>query len=257
VSRRTARCWRWQSWLTRGWYAVVCAVLLAGWANLGVAQNTVNTPMIWGGVFGDHRFAKKSSLYWDYMPRRSDAGATWQIQLGSVGYTRDLSAHWRATAALGWSRGSRYGEFPARSTTFELRPWLQLTGTRAAGAWTWSDRTRAELRVLRPIGDRAPTNADWSPSVVRLRRQDRFQHAITADKRWYGAVAQEVLVNVHPARVRVGALEQVRVQFLVGKQLTPRNRLESGYGLQYINRRGGAELNHALLLYFRTFVPLR
>ena len=74
---------------------------------------------------------------------------------------------------------------------------------------------------------------------------------------WYGVIAQEFLVNVHPARSRVAMLEQSRTQFLVGKQLTPRNRLEGGYGMQFWNRRGGNEANHTALLYFRTTVPFR
>jgi hypothetical protein len=241
------------------WSRALSALLLiaAAMSSKSRAQGTVHTPMIWGGVFGDHRFGTKSALYWDYMPRRTDAGAAWQIQVGSVGYTRDLSPQWRATGALGWSRGSRYGSFPARASTFELRPWLQLTGTRNAGSWFWSDRTRAELRFLRPVGDRAPANADWSPSIVRFRRLDRFQHALSADKRWYGAVSQEFFMNLLPAASQSPLIDQSRTQLLLGRQLTPQHRVESGYGLQYIDRRGGIELNHALLVYLRTAVPLR
>ncbi|MES3035933.1 MAG: DUF2490 domain-containing protein [Gemmatimonadota bacterium] len=221
------------------------------------AGQTVSNAMVWGAAFGDHRFGSKSSLYWDYQPRRAEAGKTWQIQVGALGYTRDLSKQWRATAALGWSLANRYGPFAPRTKMFELRPWMQLTGTRPVGTWTWSDRSRAEFRVLRPVGEFAPDDADWAPTVVRLRRLDRFQHPIGASTAWYGAIAQEFLVNVHPERSRVAMLEQSRTQFLVGKHLTPRNRLEGGYGLQFWNRRGGNEANHTALLYFRTTVPFR
>jgi Protein of unknown function (DUF2490) len=218
---------------------------------------TVNSAMIWGGVFGDHRIAHKTALYWDYMPRRAESGAVWQINLGALGITRDLSARWRATAGLGWSKGYRYGAFAARSNTFELRPWLQVTGTRAVGSFVWSDRTRGEFRVIRPVGDRAPLDADWAPTVVRLRRQDRLQRRLTTDARWYAAAQQELLVNVLPARARVGVLEQVRGQLLLGRQLSKFNRMEAGYGLQTINRRAGREMNHTLLIYFRTAAPIR
>jgi Protein of unknown function (DUF2490) len=227
-------------------------------ASVASAQTTtVQNAMVWGAIFGDHRFGSTSSLYWDYQARRAEAGDVWQIQLGAVGYTRDLPNRWRATAALGWSRGSRYGTLSPRTNSFELRPWVQVTGARPVGGWNWTDRTRAEFRVLRPIGEFAPADADWAPTVVRLRRLDRFEHRITTDKRWYGAVAQEFLVNVHPARSRVAMLEQSRTQLLLGRQLTPRNRFETGYGLQFWNRRGGNEMNHTLLLYFRTSVPFR
>lgn len=218
---------------------------------------TVHEAMVWGAVFGDHRIARKAALYWDYQGRRADAGATWQINLGAVGVTRDLSPRWRTTAALGWSRSYRYGAFAARTNSFELRPWLQLSGTRPLGTWTWSDRTRAEFRVLRPTGEFAPPDADWLPTVVRLRRQDRFQHALGKGGKQYAALAQEFLVNVHPAPSRVAMLEQSRTQLLVGRQLSPTNRFEVGYGLQRFNRRGGYEMNHALLLYFRTNAPIR
>ena len=237
---------------------IIAAIVLAG--TPCVAQNSIGTvqhAMVWGAAFGDHRVAPKTALYWDYQARRAEAGAVWQINLGAVGITRDLSAQWRATAALGWSRGYRYGELAPRTNTVEVRPWVQLTGVRAIRAWRWSDRTRAEFRVIRQIGEFAPADADWAPTVVRLRRQDRVEHSITADRRWYGAAAQEFLVNVHPARSRVAMLEQSRTQFLLGRQLTPKNRFETGYGLQFWNRRGGNEMNHTLLLYFRTSVPFR
>jgi hypothetical protein len=232
--------------------AVVCVA-----TNVFAQQRTVHDAMVWGAAFGDHRFGKKSSLYWDWQPRRAEEGRVWQINLGAVGYTRDLSPQWRATAALGVAHAHRYGPFAPRTNLFEVRPWAQLTGRRTAGSWLWTDRSRAEFRVLRAAGDFAPDDADWAPTIVRLRRQDRLEHTITTDTRWYGAVSQEFLVNVHPARSRVAALEQSRTQFLLGRQLTPRNRVESGYGLQYWNRRGGNELNHTLLLYFRTTVPFR
>ena len=232
-------------------------LVLTAAASSVSAQGTVHSVVLWGGLFGDHRFGTKSSLYWDYMPRRANAGATWQLNLGAVGYTRDLSAHWRATAALGWAVGYRYGAFPARSNNVELRPWVQINGSRPLGSWAWTDRTRAEFRVVRPIGEFAPVDADWAPTVVRLRRQDRFQHALTVDKRWYGAAVQEFLVNVLPEKSRNAMLEQMRTQFVLGHLLTPKNRVEVGYGLQYINRRGGQELNHALLLFYRTAIPLR
>ncbi len=232
----------------------VTALLLVG-TTATAQQRTVQHAMVWGGAFGDHRVGAKTSLYWDWQPRRAEAGEVWQIQLGAVGVTRDLSPQWRATAALGMAYAHRYGTLAPRTNLFELRPWAQITGRRTAGRWLWTDRSRAEFRVLRPAGEFAPDDADWAPTVVRLRRQDRLEHTLTTDKRWYGAVAQEFLVNVHPARSRVAMLEQSRTQWLVGRQLTPRNRLESGYGLQFWNRRGGNEMNHTLLLYFRTSVP--
>jgi Protein of unknown function (DUF2490) len=221
------------------------------------AQRTVHNAMLWGAAFGDHRIAGKTALYWDYQPRRAEFGERWQIQLGAVGVTRDLPNRWRATAALGWSLGSRYGIFAPRANSAELRPWVQLTGVRPVGSWRWSDRTRAEFRVLRPWGEFAPVDADWAPTVIRLRRQDRIEHWLATNKRWYGAASQEFLVNVHPAPSRVAMLEQSRTQLLLGRQLSPSNRLEAGYGLQRWNRRGGYEMNHTLLLYFRTSVPLR
>ena len=221
------------------------------------AQGVVHDAMIWGAVFGDQRLASKTSLYWDLQGRRAEYGDVWQIKLGAVGITRDLSKQWRATVALGGSSSNRYGEFPARSNVMELRPWLQVSGTRKAGTYTWSDRTRAELRLLHAVGDLAPVDADWQPSIVRLRRQDRIQRSLTTDGRWYAAVSQEFLVNVLPARARVAMLEQTRTQAVIGRRLSKHNRLETGYGLQRINRRGGFEMNHALLLTFRTSVPLR
>jgi hypothetical protein len=52
-------------------------------------------------------------------------------------------------------------------------------------------------------------------------------------------------------------LEQVRWQAVVRHQLTPHNRAQAGYRLQRINRRGGYDMNHTLLLNFRTSVALR
>ena len=220
------------------------------------AQKTVNSAMIWMGAFGDHRFAAKSSLYWDVQIRRADFGERWQQLLGTVGYTRDLNPHWRATVATEFTHGYRYGPFPARANAVEFRPWLQIAGTRTINKWTWSDRARVELRMLKAIGEFAPINADFQPTVVRLRRQDRVQHALNGSGNWYGAGVTEFFVNVAPAKSRVAMLEQVRVQALLGHQLSARNRAEAGYGAQLFNRHGGYELNHILLLFFRTTVPL-
>jgi hypothetical protein len=226
-------------------------------AAIPAQQRTVHDAMIWGAIFGDHRIAKQTALYWDYHPRRADAGETWQINLGAVGITRDLSPQWRVTTALGWSIGYRYGEFAARSSTAELRPWIQLAGTRRVGTFTWSDRTRAEFRMLHPVGDLAPPDADWNPTVVRLRRLDRVQHRLTADNRWYASASQEWLVNVSPAAARIGTIEQSRTQLLIGRQLSKFVRGETGYGLQRFTRRGGHEMNHTWLLYMRLNAPLR
>lgn len=236
------------------WVTLMTAAAVPCFAQ---GSRNVHDAMVWGGAFGDHRIATKTALYWDYQGRRADEGRVWQINLGAVGLTRDLSPQWRATAALGWSRGYRYGEFPSAANSAELRPWVQLTGTRPLGSWAWSDRTRAEFRVLRAIGDLAPPDADWAPTVLRLRRQDRLQHTLRKDGSLYAALSQEFLVNVLPARSRVAMLEQSRTQLVLGRRLTKHNRVEAGYGLQRFNRRGGYEMNHALLLYFRTSVPIR
>jgi hypothetical protein len=50
--------------------------------------------------------------------------------------------------------------------------------------------------------------------------------------------------------------EHVRWQ-AVKHQLSPHNRIKAGYRLQRINRRGGYDMNHTLLLNFRTSVALR
>lgn len=240
-------------------HRVIVAAMAALSAPAASAQDVrnVHTPVVWGGLFGDHRFGARSSLYWDYQPRRFDAGQAWQLNLGAVGYTRDLSKQWRATAALGWGVLYRYGELPSRTDGAELRPWLQLAGTRAAGSWTWSDRSRLEFRMIHPIGDLAAPDENFNPTVVRLRRQDKFTHRLVADGRWYGTLSQEFLVNVHPAASRVAMLEQTRTQVALGRTLNATTRLETGYGLQRVNRPGGYEWNHALLLYFRSTAPFR
>jgi Protein of unknown function (DUF2490) len=234
--------------------AVTCCGIVAA---IRLEAQTVNQAMVWAAVFGDHRIGAKSALHWDYQARRADFGETWQIMLSAIGYTRDLTGEWRTTASLGAMLGYRYGAFKARTNSFELRPMIQLTGARPLGSFTWSDRIRAEVRMLHPVGSLAPEDADWLQSVVRLRRQDKLTHRISRDGRWYGAAASEFFVNVLPERARVGMLEQVRGQIVLGRVLTPHNRLETGYGLQYVNRRGGLELNHTLIVNYRTTVPIR
>jgi hypothetical protein len=226
-------------------------------STLHAQRPTANDAMVWAALIGEHRVAKHTSLYWDHHARRADAGATWQINLGAVGITRELTPQWRVTGALGWSLGYRYGAFPARFNSAELRPWVQLSGTRKVGTWTWSDRSRAELRLLHPVGDLAPPDADWSPSVVRLRRMDRFQHRLTADNRWYASLTQEWLLNASPPSARFTFLEQSRTQAVVGRQVQKYVRAEAGYGLQRFNRRNGIEMNHTLLMYLRFNAPIR
>jgi Protein of unknown function (DUF2490) len=235
---------------------VATALFSAVLASRAGAQ-TVNRGVIWGGAFGDDRFAPKTALYWDLQVRRADFGLTWQQILTSIGVTRDLSAHWRATVALGGSHRYRYGAFPARSSSFEAQPWLMFAGTYPLGSWTWSQRARVDLRMIHPIGEFAPADADWAPTIVRFRRFDRFQHSVAAHGAWYVAGSQELFINLAPAQSRAPALDQFRWQAVLGHQLTPHNRLEAGYGIQRINRRGGIEMNHILLMNLRSTVPLR
>ena len=142
------------------------------------AQKTVNSAMIWISAFGDHRFAAKSSLYWDLQIRRADFGEHWQQVLGTVGYTRDLSPHWRATLSTEFTHGYRYGPFPAHANTVEFRPWLQIAGTRTINKWTWSDRARVELRMLKAIGEFAPVNAEDLAVGQRAVRLDAGVHHV-------------------------------------------------------------------------------
>ena len=221
------------------------------------AQKTVSSAMLWVAAFGDNHIADKTSLSWDVQARRAEFGETWQLLLGSVGVTREVSPHWKIAGALGWSHGYRYGAFPAKSNTFELRPFVQVLGNRKVSDWAWTDRMRAEFRVIRPIGEFAPADAEWAKTVVRLRRQDKVQHALAAQGVWYGVLGQEVFVNVAPAASRIAALEQLRWQAVIGHQVSKYNRVEAGYGLQRFNRKGGYEMNHTLLLYFRTSAPIR
>jgi hypothetical protein len=217
---------------------------------------TEHDATFWASVFGDHRIAKRTALYYDYSARRAEHGTVWQQHIGAVGLTRTLTPHWRTTMALNWAVGYRYGAFPASTKSFELRPWLQLSGAHAVGSVAWNDRSRVEWRAVRRIGDLAPDNATWAPTVIRLRRLDRLQHRITTDGRWFGVYSQELFVNVHPARARIPMLEQFRSQVFLGRQVSKTNRLEFGYGLQTINRRGGYEVNHGTMLTLRTTTPI-
>lgn len=61
----------------RGSYCGAVVLLSAGTTALAQPR-TVNTAMVWGGAFGDHRIGTKSSLYWDWQPRRAEAGRAWQ-----------------------------------------------------------------------------------------------------------------------------------------------------------------------------------
>jgi Protein of unknown function (DUF2490) len=231
--------------------SAICALL----PSHALAQ-TVHDATVWASVFGDHRLAPRTSLYWDYSARRAEHGTVWQQHIGAVGLTRTLTPHWRAAAGLSWAYGYRYGAFASRTNSFELRPWLQVLSSRKRGSVTWSDRSRVEFRAVRRVGALAPDDATWGATVIRFRRLDRVQRPMTADGRWIAIYSQELFVNAHPARVRVAMLEQVRSQALLGRRLSKTNRLEFGYGWQSFNRRGGYEVNHTAMLTLRSSTPI-
>ena len=85
------------------------------------AQKIANSAMVWFGAFGDSRFGARSSMYWDLQIRRANEGAIWQQLLGTIGYTHDLSPHWRATLATEFTHGYRYGPFPAKANAVVRR----------------------------------------------------------------------------------------------------------------------------------------
>ncbi len=230
------------------------AALAIAAPTLAAAQSTTNEHA-WASVFAEHRVNARWLAYWELSARRHELGASWQQQLGAAGVSRDLSPTWRATAALGWSNTYRYGETPVRSKQFELRPWVQVLGTRRVGRVTWTERDRVEMRNVVGYGDLAPAGSPWA-TTWRVRRMDRVVVPFTTGSAWYAAGAQEWFVLLGPVRGASNRLEQTRTQLLVGKRVSPTLLIEGGYMLQGLWRRTTDEINHTALVVARWSAPL-
>jgi hypothetical protein len=234
---------------------VLSALLLIGAG--AVDAQTVQQAHAWVSYFGDNRVSATWSVYTEASLRRAEAGATWQQQLWAAGATRDLSRAWRLTAAVGGTNSIPYGELPSRSHAIEVRPWVQVQGVRRLGRATWTDRSRVEWRVTRPYGSGAPADPAWS-QVYRLRRLDRVVLPLRPQGPWYVAGLQEWLTNLGPRRARATVFEQTRTQLLLGRDVRRGVRIEGGYMLQLLARRGGVrEYNHTMLIVVRNSAPWR
>jgi hypothetical protein len=242
---------------TRALARLAVALLALPALAVRVAAQQEHNGHAWLNLFGDHRITERTSLYVELSARRADYGREWQQQVLGLGLARAFGGSYRVTATLIGQRSWPYTGGSGGGGVNEVRPWLQVAGQRRVGGersrWQWADRSRLEVRwQQRATG--FDVEGDWRGSL-RFRRQDRLQRALP--RGWYASASQEWFVDVPPWGS--GPLvDQSRTQLVLGRPLSRTLRVEGGYMLQWLERPAGPrELNHTLVVSFRSSAPLR
>lgn len=214
---------------------------------------------LWANYVGDHPlFKTRFGLHLEVQNRRAELGDEWQQLLIRPGINFTLSPTLTISAGWAYVRTYPYGDFPAPHDFPEHRAWEQIVFQQEAFGLEWQHRLRLEQREIGEMerqgrGDYRLTN--WRHEN-RLRYMLRTTVPLTADKRTYLALWDEVFLNFGPNVVH-NAFDQNRFFAGIGRKVTDVTRLEVGFMEQTVQRRGGQiwEHNHTISIWLMSKWP--
>ncbi len=125
-----------------------------------------------------------------------------------------------------------YAWSPVYQPTFrdEHRFFQQFLYEDNFGKWGFVSRTRFEQRLIDGAGETAH----------RFRTMLRVSHPISADKRWYGVVFDELFWNLNTVNNGpISGFDQNRTFIGIGRQVNKELRIETGYLLASVNSPAG------------------
>ena len=242
---------------------IIAAVVAAGAAVSARAADVYDSNgHLWVNYVGDHPLGStKWGIHLEAQIRRSDYGGDWQQLLIRPGINYTLNPH--VTLSGGYARVTTYpyGDYPAVDDFPENRFWEQVAVTHKALGLEWTHRFRLEQRL---IGELARYEEDGDYHVKDWRYENRIRYMlrttipITADKKWYVPVWDEVFVNFG-GNVKRNYFDQNRAFVGIGRKLTDSTRLEVGFMEQTLQRRGGQiwENNHTVTVWLISKWPFK
>lgn len=236
-----------------GAVALSFCVLLPAVGRLDAA--TADNHNLWLNYIGDHPFSSGPlGIHLEVQNRLSDWGRDWQQLLVRPGINYQVSKNLSASLGYGFVRTQPYGELPVAHRFDESRIWEQLLYKQDAAGLKWSHRLRLEQRWIEEL-KKDGSHAGWRDEQ-RVRYMLRTEVPLTADKRFYVPVWNEVFVNFGPNIVG-NHFDQNRAFLGVGCQLAKNFRLETGLMEQSLQKRGGKgwENNHTVTVWLSSNLP--
>ena len=233
-------------------------ILLALVGSLGAADHSESNSNLWLNYVGDHPIGKGPwGVHLESQIRRADFGGNWQQLLLRPGINYTISPALTVSAGYAWVETHPYGDIPIAADFPEHRLWEQAVVSHKALGLDWTHRLRLEQRR---IGEVAPATGD----VTNWRYENRIRYMLrttiplSADKKWYLALWDEVFFNFG-SNVSMNYLDQNRVFIGLGRQLSDNTKLEIGFMEQTVQRRGGNvwENNHTLTVWLTSKWPVK
>jgi hypothetical protein len=202
---------------------------------------------------GDHPVGGRFGVHLEGQWRRHDVLVRPQQAMFRPALNFRVSPRVAVSSGYGFVSTHRYGESPVLDPFPEHRAYQQVEARHQAGAAQIQHRLRFEERWLKL---RLPASAEpeWHYQN-RVRYMLRGSVPVGRDG-WYGALWNEILLNVPPTKGASG-YDQNRAFAGVGRKLDDDTRVEVGYMQQTLLQRSGRvmEFNHTV--YFGIFSTLR
>lgn len=234
------------------------SLLCLGLVHLGMPQMdaaTADNHNLWLNYVGDHPFSGSPwGVHLEVQNRLSDWGRDWQQLLIRPGINYQFSPNLSASLGYGFVRTHPYGELPAAHRFDESRIWEQLLYKQEAGGLKWTHRLRLEQRWIEEL-KKDGSHSGWRDEQ-RFRYMLRTEVPLTADKRFYVPVWNEVFLNFGP-NIAGNHFDQNRAFLGVGYQVAKSVRLETGILEQSLHKRGGKnwENNHTISVWLSSNLP--
>ena len=223
--------------------------LTAALAQTRVADLNANS---WWVYAGDHQIKGRWGVFTETQVRRSDFASIWQqLQLRNAA-TYKVSDHVQVSLGYVATRSGRYGDFPAAAPIWEHR--LQTEAKikqNPIHKLTLEHRLRLEQRW---IGQYVGGVHSYR-FQERARYQAKVSRPVSTNRYLFGYGEAFLSFGANHA---VRSLDQYRAGGGVGFKVTPNNKLEFGYMLQYILQHNNRveEYNHTLRVQWNSATPL-
>lgn len=210
----------------------------------------------WVAWFGETAINSRWSFDHDLQWRMSGpfsefAQGLWR---GSLRINQSPNIRW----SLGYAGTTThpYGELPIAFTAPEHRAFADLKVLHSAGRASFTHRYRYERRFLGRVTSASGDVDRWVPTN-RIRYQARvtlpLQGKTLETGEFYFQLTDELFMN-WGSEIASNIFDQNRLQFMVGRRMSDKLRLEVGYLDQLIQRPNGVQLerNHTLITVINT-----
>ncbi|MDF2385335.1 DUF2490 domain-containing protein [Nostoc ellipsosporum NOK] len=203
----------------------------------------------WGASFNTIKLNKKFSVHADVQWRSTDEVKQTQTLLLRSGINFHANKNFILTAGYAYiSNRSRSGNLSAYIP--EHRIWQQLIYNHKIKTVFTQHRFRLEQRFISTTGivnnelEKTGTVTSHRARYF-IRNILPFQNAASFTEGWFGALQNEVFVNVaNTDRVNGKFFDQNRLYLAIGYRLSRSFDLEAGYMNQYISGRGDRFVNN-------------